>query len=668
VVLKNTFNCDSTVTLNLTVLDAKKATISRTICAEGSVTIGDQTYNQSGTFTKVVKAAGGCDSTVTLQLNVLKRNENIITQTLCFGGKYTYKGKDYTQTGTYDLEKFKAANGCDSTMVLKLLVLPDYSNMKEEKTICSNQSVVFGDKIVNTAGVYSYLYKSKYLNLACDSFVTLTLKIDKRKETKQKKVVCTGEKVTVGNQTFDKTGIFEVSYAVGTNCDSVLILDLTVRPEVLQINRKDTICEKTSVTIAGQTFDKEGVYTFTKKYPEGCDSAKITAEIVVIRPNPKPENVFVCKGDSAVYKGVKYAIGTYNRDTVRNVLGCIITWTTLNVAKKTISATVTTSSELCEGKCNGTAKVDAVINATAPVTYVWSNGNTTDALDKLCKGTYAVTVSDKDGCTNVQTATINSQEPAFAANTVTKATACDAAKTGEISLTVLPTNGTYTYTWSNGEKSKDIIKLPKGNYSVTIEDKDGCKRVLKDISVNVNPTPPFSISIPSQTDTLIVGQSKDIAITVAPPVFVTYQWTPQDGVSQKDLSNIFNIKTTKAGDITYSWTAKDANGCEAKANITLYVRNIQIPSIFTPAVENIDGFIQPFPNPADKRYELQNFQIFNRWGTLVYDTKADKGWWNGKMHNTGDDLASDVYVYVFTYQVNGVNTPVTIKGDITLVR
>ena len=47
--------------------------------------------------------------------------------------------------------------------------------------------------------------------------------------------------------------------------------------------------------------------------------------------------------------------------------------------------------------CNGTATVD-VVGGTAPYTYSWSNGATTQAIAALCPGTYNITVTDANGC------------------------------------------------------------------------------------------------------------------------------------------------------------------------------------------------------------------------------------------------------------------------------
>jgi len=49
--------------------------------------------------------------------------------------------------------------------------------------------------------------------------------------------------------------------------------------------------------------------------------------------------------------------------------------------------------------CNGSADVTA-FNGEAPYTYLWSDGSTSEDRDDLCAGTYHVTVTDYNGCSN----------------------------------------------------------------------------------------------------------------------------------------------------------------------------------------------------------------------------------------------------------------------------
>ena len=67
-------NCDSTVTINLTVLNPLTGTINKTICAGDSIVVNGTTYSTSVTgATEVFNSIGpnNCDSTVIINLSVL---------------------------------------------------------------------------------------------------------------------------------------------------------------------------------------------------------------------------------------------------------------------------------------------------------------------------------------------------------------------------------------------------------------------------------------------------------------------------------------------------------------------------------------------------------------------------------------------------------------------
>lgn len=62
-------------------------------------------------------------------------------------------------------------------------------------------------------------------------------------------------------------------------------------------------------------------------------------------------------------------------------------------------------------------------------------------------------------------------------------------------------------------------------------------------------------------------------------------------------------------------------------------------------------------------------KIFNRWGTLVFDTTVPDIFWKGEDRNTGELCGDGVYFYiidVFEIRLAGI-VPYTLRGNIQLV-
>lgn len=121
-VLTNSGGCDSMVTTNLTIKPNSTFTQTLSLCSGESITVGSHTYTTGGTFTDVLTAANGCDSTVTTNLTV--KPNSTFTQSLSInsGSSVTVGNNTYTNTGNY-IDTLIASNGCDSIVTTNLTVI-----------------------------------------------------------------------------------------------------------------------------------------------------------------------------------------------------------------------------------------------------------------------------------------------------------------------------------------------------------------------------------------------------------------------------------------------------------------------------------------------------------------------------------------------------------------
>jgi hypothetical protein len=136
-----------------------------------------------------------------------------------------FNGATLNTAGTY-LDTLQAANGCDSVVTLTLNVLPT-STGAFTQTICSNETFTFNGATLNTAGSYNDTLTSAN---GCDSVVTLTLVVNSTKATSLNQSICQGSSFTFNGQTLTAAGTYKDTLTSATGCDSVITLNLTVNP------------------------------------------------------------------------------------------------------------------------------------------------------------------------------------------------------------------------------------------------------------------------------------------------------------------------------------------------------------------------------------------------------------------------------------------------------
>ncbi|KAF2507488.1 hypothetical protein E0W72_11460, partial [Flavobacterium arcticum] len=198
-----------------------------------------------------------------------------------------------------------------------------------------------------------------------------------------------------------------------------------------------------------------------------------------------------------------------------------------------VGQAVTINPVSCNGGNDGEIILD-VVGGAAPYSYAWSPGNPTgqgtNTISELTVGTYSVTVTDANGCTNTVSATVQEPTVLVASGVANNNVSCNGESDG--SATASATGGTapYTYLWSNAATTASITGVVAGTYGVTITDANGCTD-----TASVTITEPAALVASGVVDANIScnGES-DGAATVsatggtAPYI---YEWTGIDPVA-----------------------------------------------------------------------------------------------------------------------------------------
>ncbi|MFM9057064.1 MAG: beta strand repeat-containing protein, partial [Bacteroidota bacterium] len=251
------------------------------------------------------------------------------------------------------------------------------------------------------------------------------------------------------------------------------------------------------------------------------------------------------------------AAGTYTV-VVTDANGCSISRNvTITQPLAPLSLSVNGTNVLCNGNATGAADL-SVSGGTAPYSYSWSNGASTQDLSGLIAGTYSVVVTDANGCSASTSLTILQPAAALSASTVPTYVLCHGNTTGAADLTVAGGTTPYSYSWSNGATTQDINNLAAGFYTVNITDANGC--TISSNALILQPADYLGGSI-SGTNVDCNGNATgaaDLSVTGGTAPY-SYSWS--NGASTQDLSSIV------AG--TYTVVVTDANGCTISRSITI---------------------------------------------------------------------------------------------------
>ena len=419
-----------------------------------------------------------------------------------------------------------------------------------------------------SAGTYTYTVKDAN---GCEVSKEITISEPSKlsMEVSYTPILCNGGKSTVtvsangGTAPYTGTGSWEVSagtytYTVKDSNGCEVSKEITIsEPSKLsmEVSYTPILCNggKSTVTVTadggtapytgtGSWDVVAGTYTYTVKDANGCEVSK---EITISEPSKLSMEVsytpILCNGGkstvtvsanggTAPYTGIgswEVSAGTYTY-TVKDANGCEVSKEIMISEPSKLSMEVSYTPILCNGgKSTVTVTADG---GTAPYTGTGSW--------EVSAGTYTYTVKDANGCEVSKEITIS--EPSKLSMEVSYTPIlCNGGKS---TVTVSANGGTAPYT---GTGSWDVSA---GTYTYTVKDANGCE-VSKEIMISE----PSKLSMEvSYTPILCNGDKSTVTVTAdggTAPYIGTGSWEVSAG--------------------TYTYTVKDANGCEVSKEITI---------------------------------------------------------------------------------------------------
>jgi len=320
--------CDSVVTLHLTIGETYEVTDDSTICQNAlPFTWNGVTFTAAGTQTTTLQTVLGCDSVVTMTLNVNPNTTYEITEEVVENNlPYVLNGTEYTTTGTYT-QLLENANGCDSTITLNLTV---YMNVTgdAEQTICESQLPYTWNEVEFTAAGTASALLAGQGSHGEDSTVNMTLVVNPEYNVTDELAICDNElPYTWNGVVFTEAGTQITTLQTVAGCDSVVTMTLTVNPTATG-SEEYTICPAdlpytwNDTTFGTETTPATYNYTYNGHTVAGCDSV-VTLTLTINANTEETIEVTVLENELPFeFNGEFYSTpGTYYPH-IQNANGC----------------------------------------------------------------------------------------------------------------------------------------------------------------------------------------------------------------------------------------------------------------------------------------------------------------------------------------------------------
>jgi pregnancy-associated plasma protein-A/SprB-like repeat protein/type IX secretion system substrate protein len=303
--------------------------------------------------------------------------------------------------------------------------------------------------------------------------------------------------------------------------------------------------------------------------------------------------------------------------TVTDASGCTTVETTDVSEPDVLTVSVTCTDESSANANDGSCTV-SVSGGTPGYIEQWSNGQGGTMINNLSPGTYCVTVTDSNGCTEESCGTVNGVNCNLSIDVITENITCFNDQDG--AAEAITTGGTdpIIFLWSTGESTQSIQGLSPGSYTVTATDAQGCEVVQQFVI-----TEPEELIVTIDFINPSSPGAADGSATAMPqggtPGYI-YAWDTGDNTQM--------ITGLVAG--IYTVTITDVNGCTVENEIVLEDPNLDCND-FTIEVDIVEITCNGFENGA--------FVAGASNGTLPYEYL----WSNGVMTNVNIGIGAGVY-------------------------
>lgn len=479
------------------------------------------------------------------------------------------------------------------------------------------------------------------------------------------------------------TGTYPITYTTGTApCQKNEIHNITVLPTpnpTITIVGDTDICTYQTVllsagspvggnylwnngsTATGISVNSSGTYWVTVTNANGCIDGDTVNISLINHPSPNPtiapSTPVICNNQPITlstqtgFISYNWSNGSVTDTAMANMAGLysvIVTDTNscvdtafINVIASNLDVIITGDNVLCPGEVT-------TLIANGGTSYLWSTSATTTSINTGIPGTYIVSSTNAQGCSNSDTIQVlmSAFNPSLNGDTIV----CPGEN---IDLTA---GGGNAYIWNTGATTANVQPplIATTTYSVSISNVDGCSDTLfttVHLYTDYNSAPDLMNDSAQSTfnnPVVIPVTNNDVVVNT-----ITVWDNPSNGTASVSGGDItYTPNTGFSGYDTLTYISCDANClslCDT-ATVIIYVNSgvLNFPEFISPNGDfsNDDWYLGDL-----SAYPENELTIMNRWGDPLYHAKPYNNDWHGQT-NMGipamtQGVTDGTYFFVF---------------------
>jgi len=331
-----------------------------------------------------------------------------------------------------------------------------------------------------------------------------------------------------------------------------------------------------------------GSYTYTVTDANGCtytNTISITEPITLTATATTTDAL--CNGDSTGTATLTISGGTPNYSeawngaspfnllantytfTVTDSNGCTFSDSVIINEPTALSSSITPTDLTSCLVANGSIDL-TVSGGVGFYTYLWNNNDTTEDITNLSAGNYSLIITDTNGCTATNSASVNQPSNGLSLSLISPNyngynISCYNGNNGTITANTTGGLGNLSFAWSTNDTLQNLNNLTAGNYSLMITDSIGCS--LTDSIILIEPSQLSSIYTSTDASCFEVSDGGAMVNFSGGIQDYILNWGTFTYPLIGGISTFITPIGVPAG--IYPYTVTDMNGCSQSDTITI---------------------------------------------------------------------------------------------------